>query len=190
MSLIVPSQAIVVGDISTYLVGNNNALGSLFGKRLSAPGSMVTIAMVTDALRFGYDGGAETEQELQAMANYLIWLCGSFGLQALSISGNTGGGAVVPGGRTLPDPIDWRVSGTAASDAPLATGETSVVLDGTNGMPDLRGYNVDFFRGGIPQYTTDPQDGSAYYNWVRTSGLFSVSIPAQLDEPMRISPIS
>lgn len=184
------SETITYGRISTYLVGNNNANGALFGKRLSAPGSMVSIAMITDALDWGQN--SQSSQNVRSMANYLIWLIGMFGQQAQVISGGGGGGHIIPPPPTsLPQPIDWRVSGTATALAPLATGESSVVLDGTNGMPDLRGYNVDFVRSNAPQYTTNPQDGTTYYSWNRSTGLFVIYVTvAQFDEPMRISPIS
>lgn len=91
------AQTIAQGDISTYLIGNDNAKGALFGKRLTAPGSMVSVAMITDALRWGSDGGGQTTQDLRAMANYLIWLIGMYGQQAQVISEAAGGGAVVPG---------------------------------------------------------------------------------------------
>jgi len=90
------SETIQYGDISTYLIGNDNSAGNLFGKRLSAPGSMVSVAMITDALRWGNDGGAQTAQDLRAMANYLIWLIGMYGQQAQSILQGGGGGSVIP----------------------------------------------------------------------------------------------
>ncbi len=183
------SETITYGRISTYLVGNNNSNGNLFGGRLSAPGSMVSIAMITDALAWGQN--SQSTQNVRSMANYLIWLIGMFGQQAQVISGGGGGGHIIPPPPTsLPQPIDWRVSGTASATAPLATGETSVVLDGTGGMPDLRGYNVDFFRNNTIQHTTDAGDGSTYYSWNRISGLFTlINGAAQSTELMRISPI-
>ena len=184
-------QTVVRGDISTYLVGNANSRGNLFGGKIAAPGSLVTIAMVTDALRWGNQGG-QTDASLRSTANYLIWLCGQYGMEAQAISQGAGGGSVVPGGggSVLPFPIDWQVSGTASATEPLATGETSVTLDGSGSMPDLRGYNIDFFRGGIPQYTTVTTDGSTYYAWSRNTGLFTLfNGAAQPTEQMRISPI-
>jgi len=131
---------------------------------------------------------------LFATANCLYGICGIYGTRAQALSGTSGVVAgIVPPPAGLPQPIDWRVSGTASATAPLATGDTSVVLDGTNGMPDLRGYNVAYTRGGIPQYTTNPGDGSNYYGWDRLTGLFQLlgSAPsAVLGEQMRIDPIS
>jgi hypothetical protein len=90
------SETISIGRISTYKAANDNAEGALFGKRLASPTSPVTIAMVTDALEWGNDGGAQTDTVRQ-VANYLIWLCGKYALQARAILNITsGGGSVTP----------------------------------------------------------------------------------------------
>jgi len=185
------SEAIARGRLSIYLCGNNNAKGRLFGKRLASPNSQVHIAMITDILSWGSSGGAQTDASLRNVANYLVWLCGKYGQMAQAIiDGSSGGGSVVPGGGiVVAFALDWRVASTATPTAPLAIGQTVITFDGTNGYPDLRGYNIDFFRGGVVQYTTDPGDGSTYYSWNRYSGLFVVSAAAQLDEAMRITPI-
>lgn len=133
-----------------------------------------------------------TNEDLTPIGNGLIAICKHYAKAENEI---VGGGSVpsVNPNTALPQPIDWRVSGTASATAPLATADTSVVLDGTNGMPDLRGYNVAYTRGGIPQYTTNPGDGSNYYGWDRLTGLFQLlgSAPsAVLGEQMRIDPIS
>lgn len=94
------AQTIAQGQIAPYLIGNDNSLGNLFGPRLAAPGSMVSITMITDALYWGNSGGAQTAKGLRSMANYLIWLMGGFGQEAQRISQLQGGGAVVPGGST------------------------------------------------------------------------------------------
>lgn len=180
MSIPSVAQTITRGKISAYLAGNDNAKGTLFGARKASPGSIVTISMVTDGLSWGYDGGAQTEASLRSTANYLIWLCGQFGNEAEYISQGAGGGAVIPGGGSLLTPLDWIVG---ASTEPLATGETSVTLT------DFIGYEINFTRGSIQQYTTDPGDGSNYYSWNKSSGLFTLlgNAPAAvLGEPMRI----
>jgi len=100
MAIATTAQAIAQGQIAMYLIGNDNAAGNLFGPRLSAPGSMVSIAMITDALDWGNSGGAQSAADIRSMANYLIWLMGGFGQEAQRISQLQGGGAVVPGGST------------------------------------------------------------------------------------------
>jgi len=147
---------------------------------------------LTYLIRQGYEWLYElspSDEDLDTIGNYLIAIS-KFALKAENEI--TGGGSVTPitPNPALPQPIDWRVSGTATALAPLATGESSVVLDGTGGMPDLRGYNVDFFRNNTIQHTTDAGDGSTYYSWNRISGLFTlINGAAQSTELMRISPI-
>jgi len=141
-----------------------------------------------------FSGGvtASSGGNFRGTSNYLLWLCGRYRLQAQAAidGGAGGGGTVIPGGSTsLPLPLDWIVSATATSTAPLATAESTVTLNGQNGFPDFRGYNIDFYRGGQPQYTTNPGDGTTYYYWNRVSGVFIIYGAAQVSEQMRISPI-
>lgn len=98
MAIATIAQAISRAQIALYLIGNDNANGSLFGKRLSAPGSMVSVAMITDALDWGNSGGAQTAADIRSMANYLIWLIGKWGQEGQRISEGQGGGSVIPGG--------------------------------------------------------------------------------------------
>lgn len=121
-----------IGDISTYLSGNNNAKGSLFGPRLGTPVSPVLIAMVTDALRWGNDGGAEDAISLRGTANYLIWLCGRYALQARNILGITsGGGSVTPGGGGSGNAFPLYIT-SADFDSGSATDYTNSVINGQN----------------------------------------------------------
>jgi hypothetical protein len=187
------AQTINVGKLATGLAINSVAKGALFGGKL-APNSPLTMAMVTSALEWGNSAGQDAE-DLRGLADYAYWIYGKQGLQAQYLIGiSSGGGTVVPGGgtSTLPSTIDWIVSGTASGTAPLANGESTVTFDGTGGMPDLRGYNMDFFRGGSIQVTTNPGDGSNYYSWNRVTGVFTLlgtTPSANTGEPMRISPI-
>lgn len=131
---------------------------------------------------------------LQVYSDYVYDLCAPFLAISQAIVDGGGGGSIIPVTPTLPavNSIDWIVSGSASGTAPLATGNTTVTFDGTGGMPDLRGYNMDFFRGGILQYTTNPGDGSTYYSWNRITGVFTLlgtTPSANTGEPMRISPI-
>lgn len=96
MAIATVSEAIERGDISTYLSANNVSNGQLFGAR-KASDSPILIALVTDALRWGRDGGAQSTQSLREVANYLIWLTGKYGQQAQAIiDGGGGGGTVIP----------------------------------------------------------------------------------------------
>lgn len=87
--------------LATALCGNDNAVGALYGKRLTAPSSPITQSIVTDALQWGLDGGAVPVTTLREMANYLVWLTNPYFMTAKRIiSGGSGGGSVIPGGGT------------------------------------------------------------------------------------------
>jgi len=93
-------QVIQRGQVSIYLAGNDVAKGSLFGKRLASPVSPIEIMMSVDALSWQYVGDP-TDTTLRGFANYVIWECGGYGLQAQNIiSGSAGGGTVLPPGGT------------------------------------------------------------------------------------------
>lgn len=169
-------QAINRGYVSIYLCGNDNAKGNIFGARIAAPGSQITINMVTDALYWGYMGGAQSTQDLRSMANYLIWLIGMYGQQAQNILDSGGGGSVVPinpGGGT-PLFYDFVVSGVSF----IATGTTIKQFPST-----WIGWNVQFFRSGNLQTSTIPEIGT-YYSWNSNTAiltLLSVSGTAAAD---------
>jgi hypothetical protein len=186
------SGTVEIGDVSIYLAANDNSKGSLFSPRLASPTSPVLIAIVTDALRWQLEGDP-TDDTLRGTSNYLLWLCGRYRLaaQAAISGGGGGGGSVVPGGGSASVvPLDWIVSATATVYAPLATGESTVTFDGTNGMRDLRGLEMEYTRGGQTQYTTDPGDGTSFYYWNKVSGVFIIYAAAAIEgERMRISPI-
>ena len=179
-------ETIVVGDISTYLSGNNNAVGVLFGRRLASPISPIEIAACTDALRWQYedlyniDGTVEADPTLRGTANYLIWMCGRYGLQAQYIASGAGGGTVQPSGSsTRPTRLDFVVSSTSV-----------IVTDGTGlTIPSFVGWNLMFSRGGIEQSTVNLGDGSSYCSWNRDTGTFACSPAASEGEQFIITPV-
>jgi len=174
------AETIDYADLAIGLCANDNAKGSLWGKRKTSPSSPVTQAIVTDALRWSYEGGATTAVELRQMANYLLWLINPYGLTAEYLIDNTsGGGAVVPATSTRPTPLDFIVS--ASSVIPTAaTGAT---------IAAFVGWNLNFDRGGITQNTTDVGDGSSYYGWNRNTGVFTCSPALQENELVRLTPL-
>lgn len=179
------AETIVIGDISIYLSGNNNALGVLFGKRLASPFSPVQIATCTDALRWQYEdllavGAVSDDDTLRGTANYLIWMCGRYGLQAQYIASGSGGGTVQPSGSsTRPTRLDFVVSSTSI----IATGATGLTI------PSFAGWNLMFSRGGIEQSTVNIGDGSSYCSWNRTTATFSCSPAAQEGEQFILTPV-
>ncbi len=171
-------ETIEVGNVSIYLAANDNSKGSLFGPRLAAPGSPVTIAMVTDALTWGYNGGAQSSEDVRSMANYLIWLCGMYGQQAQYILLVGGGGSITPINPPVippaPLPYQFFVSGSSF----IITGQNSKTIT------DFIGYNLLFSRGGIPQSTiaTEP----SWYFWTKETGEFFISPAAVVGELFQI----
>lgn len=104
MAIATIQEAIDRGQLSAPIAVVDNEKGTMFSSRLSSPASLRTILMVTDALQWGYDGGAQTDQSLRQTANYLIWLCGMYGQRAQFIldGGGGGGGTVSPSGPIVP----------------------------------------------------------------------------------------
>jgi len=163
------TETIQVGDLSLPLAINYNAKGKLFGGVLS-PRSPLPIAMVTDALRWLRDGGAQTDQELRGLADYAYWLYGPFGLEAqYLLSLNNGGGTVVPGGGfTRPSQIDFEVDSTSF----IADGDT------TKQFPSSWiGFDILFNRNAIAQNTVVVTDNT-YYSWDKTTAFLTLFGPA------------
>lgn len=169
-------ETISIGDGTTYLMANDEALGALFGKRLIKQSSPAFIAIVTDALRWEYDS-LPSNDTLRGTANYLIWLSGAYGLEA---RGLTGGGSVIPitPGAGIPDPIRFYVD---AGTSPIIAGGSTLSI------PTFIGYNVNFFRNGFEQPTID--NGQPYYTWNKTTGIFTCYGVANLDDYFSINVI-
>lgn len=120
-------------------------------------------------LEYEYNQDSASEN-LFAMGNYLLTLMGIYFFQALQVTGSGGSISPLTPEATIPDDIDFIVDGGTL----IATGASSVYLNGVGGRPDLRGYDVDFARNGTVQYTTNPGDGSQYYSWNKVTGLFQL----------------
>lgn len=172
-------EAVDRGDVSIYLAANDAARGSLFGGTL-APVSAVSIALITDGLRWGLDGGAQTAQSLRNYANYLVWLCGKWGQQAATIIAGGGGGSVIPiipGGGVAPTRQDFLVSASSF----LPTGTTSFTFPAA-----WEGFNLQFERGGISQSTVETE--SSHFSWNRTTREFTCFDVLQAGELIALIP--
>lgn len=170
-------QTILNGELSVPLSANDNSAGSLFGGRLSNPTSPVTIAMVTDALSWMYEStGSYTDQEMTAVANYLIWLCGKYGLQASNITGSGGSVTpITPGGLT-PSRIDFIVSASSY----FVTGSTGGTIS------QFAGSEIDFIRGGISQSTIDTEP--SYIAYTKSTGALTITPALIVGEVITIIP--
>lgn len=138
-------------------------------------------------MEYLYDQDPNSEL-LFIVGNYFLTLMGIYLFRAQQASGSGGSISPLNPEVSIPDDIDFIVDGSTL----IPTGGSSVYLNGTNGNPDLRGYNVDFARGGQTQYTTQQPGDAFYYSWNRVTGLFQL-LPlsggeAQAGESFRIMP--
>lgn len=172
-----------IADASCIYTSNEISGGNRQGGLIDLKLPALTYAL-RQGLEWLYDLDPANE-DLTPIGNYLFSI---LKFAAKAENSIVGGGSVpsVSPSSPLAEPIDWIVSGTASAIAPLANGDATVTFDGTGGMPDLRGYNIQFARGGATQYTTNPGDGTTYFSWNRSTGVFSVSQAASTGEQMRI----
>lgn len=179
-------QQINIGRLCGLYASNEIASGQKKGGLID-PRLPHLIYAVTQALVWMDELDSETV-DLNIVGNYLISIC-RHQLKAQGVLAVSSGGEVAPisGSGTIVNDLDFIVSASSY----IATGESSVTFDGTGGMPDLRGYDVDFARNGTVMYTTPPGDGSLYYAWNSVTGVFQLlgdSAAAQVGERFRIMP--
>lgn len=174
-------QIINIGKVSQFLTGNHIAKYGLWGSGLDLRRPRL-LYMVRKNVEWMYNLDSDNDTLIKT-ANYL-YAISWHNLRALSILNIAGGGGTVapisPVGSDLPNPLDFIVDATST---PILVGETTVTLS------QFIGYNVEFYRGGQPQYTTNPGDGSTYYSWNRVTGELTIYTAAVLNEPMRIVPV-
>ena len=185
MPLTVPQQ-ISIGALCALYTSNELESGTRHGGVID-PKLPHLIYAVNQGLKWLYELDT-TDSDLVPIGNYLISICRQqFRAQGVLALNNGGTVAPITPNNPPPNDIDFIVSSTSL----IATGDTEIYLDGTGG-PDLRGYDIDFFRGSQVQYTTPQQGGAAYYSWNNVTGLLrllpTVGGQALVDEPMRISP--
>lgn len=91
--MLTPTQILQIAKCSEYLSGNDIAKGALFGKRLNPLLNRIIYAE-RKALEWmlGMDSNYST---LQDVANYVLWLCGKYWIQANAIINGGGGGQPV-----------------------------------------------------------------------------------------------
>lgn len=152
-------ESINIGDATVFLMGNDYAAGSLWGQRLTKQTSAVLVNYVTSAIEWQLDS-LPNDDTLRGAANYLIWLCGKYGLEALSL--NTGGSVIpIDPSVTTPNRVDFYVSGSSL----IPTGGSTYTFT------QFRGYNVSFYRNGLEQATVN--DGSStYFSFNKLTGDF------------------
>lgn len=176
---------ITIAQISQYLAACDIQKGGRDGIYLSLPQKLYCIRKNVQWL-YNLDN---TNTTLIPTANYLYSLCAPYSLEAGKISGSGGGSVspIAPIINPIPFPLDFIVD---FDTTPIVVGGNGLLLDGTNGNYDYRGFNLSFDRNGQPQYTTNPTDGSTYFSWNRITGQFLLlNGNAQESERFRLTPI-
>lgn len=184
MAIATIPQAISRGDVSMYLSANDNSKGALFSPRIASPISPVTIAMVTDALRWGYNDGvlAQTEQSLREVANYLIWLTGMYGQQAEAILGGQGGGSVVPGGGGATNiypffitSANFESDGQTYLDSRIVGDTLSIFIDEYTQQFFLSPSNFEYIPAGGIKIISPGFDASSFDYTIRIEKIYPIS---------------
>lgn len=159
------SQQINCGKISQYLSIRDITVKGLFGGGidLSLPNKIYNI---TKSLEYWYNLDP-TDETLTFVGNYLMAICGRYGLQAQNITG-TGGTIAIITGSTFPTTYDFEVDASASF---IIDGQSSITIT------SFIGYNLLFIRNNIPQSTVN--QGGSYFSWTKQSGGF-VCYPAAI----------
>lgn len=133
----------------------------------------VTAQSLIDNTLTQFSGGVTEVPPTTALikcANYLWELEGPYGIRAGRYLGITGGQVSPVSPPFSPYPIEFYVT----ADTLIPTGSSTVTLNGSNGTPDLRGYNLAFYRGTFLQGQLDPGGGGTYCAWNRVTGVFTL----------------
>lgn len=179
------SRTLEIAPVCGYLASRDVQNGLSFKGEFLDPRTPILIYYVYKVLNKiytednSYDG-------VTPVSNYLYALCSPWYFEASAIVDGGGGGqipGVTPGGSTV-NALDFEVDASSI----IPTGDSTLLLDGTNGNPDWRGIAVvNLSRGGVWQNTTNLGDGSNYYTWNSYTGLLTIFGPALLAELFRIT---
>lgn len=175
-----PTRILQVAPVCGYLSSIQVAKGKGFTGEFLDPRTPYWIFYIYKVLNTIYEEDSNYD-DITPVSNYLYALCSPWYFEAEAIVDGGGGGSVpsVTPGNPPPNSLDFIV---AASGTPMVVGESSVTLT------DFIGYEIDFYRGGITQYTTPQPGNGSYYAWNKFTGLFSIYDVASLGESFRISP--
>lgn len=171
-----PVDVILYAEISQYLCLVDIQKGGLYadGIDLTLPRK---IYLVRKNLSWLYNLDP-TDDRLIPIANYLYWLCDRWVLIAQNITGS--GGAVAPIAGNTQTPYEFIVDAS-----------TSFIIDGQSSktITAFIGFNVIFVRNNITQSTVDLGGGSSYFNWSKSTGLFTIFPAAFENELFQIYPV-
>lgn len=173
MATLTIAEKIAIAEINEYMITAAIVKGGLYASGIDVE-LPTKIRVIRESIQYKYNTDP-SETTLTQTSNYMLGLC-LFVAAAKNITGNGGTIAGVHPIGSPPNPYDFIVSGSSF----IPSGDTSKIITA------FIGYNVEFIRGSIPQYTTDPGDGSTYYSWDKDTGTFTLSVAAQDTERFRI----
>lgn len=169
------AQKLDIASISEYLCYADIAKGGLYFKGIDKQ-LPLKIYNIRQSVAYWYDLDP-SDDTLITTSNYLIALCGIWGLKAQEIV--TSAGTIAPSSSTaVPLPLQFIV---AVSGTTFIDGQSSATLT------SFIGYNILFARGGIPQSTVSTEP--SYYSWSRTTGVLTIYPAAATGELFQIYPV-
>lgn len=184
------ARILQLAPVVQMLAGAQVSKGRLFGKPKIDPNLSIKIFCIYKILKRVYDEDPNYTG-VRVVADYLYEIFSGLQFKAAAIVDGNNGGQIAPptSGSGMPNALDFIVSATTI----IPTDGTTLLLDGTSGNPDWRGYTIIMSRGSQTQHTTPQDGGAAYYSWNSTTGLLSLlPVPggeSLLGEPFHIQPI-
>lgn len=169
------AQKLDIASISQYLSYQDIVKRGLYGGGvdLQLP---FKIYNIRKSIEYWYDLDP-SDDTLTATSNYLMGMCGIYGLKAQEIV--TSAGTVAPSSSAaIPLPLQFIV---AASGNSLNNGDTTATLT------TFIGYNLLFARAGVAQSTVSTEP--SYYSWNRSTGVLTISPAAITGELLQIYPV-
>lgn len=169
------AQKLDIASISQYLSYQDIVKRGLYGGGvdLQLP---FKIYNIRKSIEYWYDLDP-SDDTLTATSNYLMGMCGIYGLKAQEIV--TSAGTVAPSSSAaIPLPLQFIV---AASGNSLNNGDTTATLT------TFIGYNLLFARAGVAQSTVSTEP--SYYSWNRSTGVLTISPAAVTGELLQIYPV-
>lgn len=163
------SQILNIAKISEYLFVARIEKGGLYAGGIDAKRPEL-IYNLRKSIEYIYNLDP-TDESLVPTSNYLLSICDISAASVISASGTIASQNAL----NTPSPYIFTVDAS-----------TSFIIDGqsTKTITSFIGYNVLFSRGGIIQ--TDLNTEPSYFNWNKTSGLFSISPQAFTGEVFAI----
>jgi hypothetical protein len=190
--MLTPAQINEIAKASEFLSGNDIAKGALFGKRLNPKLNQIIYAeRMALQWMLGMD---ENYSTLQDVANYVLWLCGRYWINAQYIINNGGGGQPVT--PVTPTPLigsflNWIevkkadfANGTDYIDSRLQGKDLSVIGSWLGSKILEPGIEWETLNGGGVRILTDGFDSSVFDNDIV---VFRIDINGEIAEGLPVN---